>query len=105
MQRHAELGFQILRDIDFLVDALPIVRHHHERFDGKGYPDGLSGDAIPLGARIFCIADTLDAMTADRPYRAALSMPDAIEEVHRCRGTQFDPAVVDAFETVADQLR
>ncbi len=104
MQRHAEVGFQILRDIDFLVDALPIVRHHHERFDGRGYPHGLVGEAVPLGARIFAIADTLDAMTADRPYRAALPMEVAVEEIRRGRGTQFDPVVVDAFLSVAHNL-
>jgi putative nucleotidyltransferase with HDIG domain len=104
MQRHAEVGFQILRDIEFLVDALPIVRHHHERFDGKGYPSELRGDAIPLGARIFCVADTIDAMTSDRPYRAALPMERAIEEVRSKSGTQFDPQIAEVFLTVAPQL-
>jgi putative nucleotidyltransferase with HDIG domain len=104
MRRHPEIGFEMLRNIDFLVAALPIVRHHHERFDGGGYPDGLAGEAIPLGARIFAIADSLDAMTADRPYRRGLSPDAAIDEVKGQSGSQFDPVVVDAFLTVVPRL-
>ena len=101
MKRHPEHGARIISQIPFLEDVSRIVRHHHERWDGKGYPDGLAGEAIPFGARIFAVADSFDAMTSDRPYRRALSVEDARAEVDRCRGTQFDPAVVDAFGRVA----
>jgi HD-GYP domain-containing protein (c-di-GMP phosphodiesterase class II) len=77
--------------------GLGVVRHHHERWDGAGYPDRLGGDEIPLAARIFAVADTLDAMTTDRPYRAALSWSDAVDEIVAQSGRQFDPRVVDAF--------
>jgi HD-GYP domain-containing protein (c-di-GMP phosphodiesterase class II) len=97
MKRHPEHGARIISQIPFLEDVSRIVRHHHERWDGKGYPDGIVGAAIPLGARIFAVADSFDAMTSDRPYRRAMSVKDARVEVARCRGTQFDPAIVDAF--------
>jgi putative nucleotidyltransferase with HDIG domain len=97
MRRHPEHGARIISQIPFLEDVSRIVRHHHERWDGKGYPDGIEGEAIPLGARIFAVADSFDAMTSDRPYRRAMSVKDARVEVARCRGTQFDPVVVDAF--------
>ena len=100
MKRHPEHGARIISQIPFLEDVSRIVRHHHERWDGKGYPDGLSGEAIPLGARIFAVADSFDAMTSDRPYRRAMSVADACAEVARCRGTQFDPSIVDAFARV-----
>jgi HD-GYP domain-containing protein (c-di-GMP phosphodiesterase class II) len=77
--------------------ACEYIRHHHERWDGDGYPDGLAGEQIPLGARIIAVADAFDAMTSDRPYRAALSRTAALEEVKRCAGAQFDPQVVEAF--------
>jgi HD-GYP domain-containing protein (c-di-GMP phosphodiesterase class II) len=77
------------------------VRSHHERFDGTGYPGGLSGEEIPLAARIFAIADSFDAMTSDRPYRSALSADEAVAEILAGSGTQFDPACVDAFEELA----
>ena len=76
---------------------MPIVRHHHERFDGKGYPDGLAGEEIPLEARIMSVVDVFDAMTHERSYRKALSREEAIAELERGAGTQFDPAVVKAF--------
>ena len=97
MKRHPEHGARIIAQIPFLEEVSRIVRHHHERWDGKGYPDGLAGEAIPLGARIFAVADSFDAMTSDRPYRRAMSVEDACAEVARCRGTQFDPTVVAAF--------
>lgn len=98
MQGHAALGAQILAGVKMLEgNGLPIVRHHHERWDGLGYPDGLGGDDIPLPARIFAVADALDAMTSDRPYRPAGSWDAALAEIERCSGAQFDPAVVDAF--------
>ena len=101
MRRHPEHGARIIARIPFLEDVSRIVRHHHERWDGKGYPDGLAGEAIPLGARVFAVADSFDAMTSDRPYRRAMSIADARHEVARCRGSQFDPQVVDAFLLVA----
>ena len=97
MKRHPEHGARIISQIPFLQDVSRIVRHHHERWDGKGYPDGIAGESIPLGARIFAVADSFDAMTSDRPYRRAMSVKDARVEVARCRGTQFDPEIVDAF--------
>jgi putative nucleotidyltransferase with HDIG domain len=100
MKRHPEHGARIISQIPFLEDVSRIVRHHHERWDGKGYPDGIAGEAIPLGARIFAVADSFDAMTSDRPYRRAMSVKDARVEVARCRGTQFDPDIVDAFVRV-----
>lgn len=97
MQSHAEKGYLMLKDIPFLKVAAEIVYSHQERYDGSGYPRGLKGEEIPLGARIFAIADTLDAMTSDRPYRRALPFEAAVAEIVRCSGTQFDPKVVDAF--------
>ena len=104
MRRHPELGYDILYGIAFLTDSLPIVRHHHERYDGEGYPDRLRGDAIPIGARIFAIADAFDAMTSDRHYRRALPLDQTVEELKRHSGTQFDPAVVEVLEDVAAHL-
>jgi len=78
-------------------EILQMVRHHHERYDGNGYPDGLSGEQIPLGARILAVADTYDAMVSQRPYRSAMSRKEALDEIRRCTGTQFDPVVVTAF--------
>jgi putative nucleotidyltransferase with HDIG domain len=97
MRRHPKIGHDMLREISFLSGASRIVMAHHERFDGKGYPRGLAADEIPLGARIFVLADTFDAMTSDRPYRAALSVDESREEIIRCSGTQFDPRCVQAF--------
>src|SRR3954470_14365304 len=97
MRRHPEFGARIVAGIPFLEDVASIVRHHHERWDGRGYPDGLAGDAIPLGARIFAVADSFDAMTSDRPYRRAMTIEEACAEVGRCRGTQFDPTVATQF--------
>ena len=100
MKQHPETGYRMLQHISFLGDSLEVVRCHQERWDGSGYPRGLSGHRIPLGARLFAVVDTLDAMTSDRPYRRALSLPEAREEIRRCAGTQFDPRVVDAFLAV-----
>ena len=100
--RHPEIGSEILRDVDFLGDAKLVVRHHHERWDGKGYPDGLAGDAIPLAARVFAVADTLDALTTIRPYRPASAWSVAREEIRAGAGTQFDPTVVAAFEQIPE---
>ena len=103
MKRHPEHGARIISQIPFLEDVSRIVRHHHERWDGRGYPDGIAGEAIPLGARIFAVADSFDAMTSDRPYRRAMSVDEARTEVARCRATQFDPNVADAFGRVPVQ--
>jgi putative nucleotidyltransferase with HDIG domain len=100
MKKHPQIGYDILRSIDFLIPAAEIVLAHQERWDGKGYPNGLEGPEIPAGARIFAVADTLDAMTSNRPYRKAQSFQAATDEIRRCSGTQFDPLVVEAFLTV-----
>ncbi|MEI6634855.1 MAG: HD domain-containing phosphohydrolase, partial [Chlamydiota bacterium] len=97
MRRHPEIGWNILRDIDFLEPALDVVLNHHEQWDGRGYPAGLKGESIPRGARIFLVVDALDTITTDRPYRAAVTFAEAFDELRRCRGTQFDPDVVDCF--------
>lgn len=97
MRRHPEIGADLVGEIPFLRSALPVVRHHHERWDGSGYPDGLRGPMIPLAARIFSIADVYDALISDRPYRPALSPSVAVAEIERASGSQFDPAVVAAF--------
>jgi diguanylate cyclase (GGDEF)-like protein len=97
MRTHPEVGRRMVEHIPFLAGAVPIVYHHHERWDGTGYPDGLRGEGIPLGARIFAVADALDAMTFDRPYSRAVTVEAAREEIARCSGTHFDPAVVSTF--------
>jgi len=97
MRKHCEIGHEMLSRIPFLRDVAEIVLAHQEFFDGTGYPRGLKGENIPLGARIFAVADTLDAMTSDRPYRSALPLETARNEIKRCSGTQFDPQVVDIF--------
>jgi diguanylate cyclase (GGDEF)-like protein len=102
VERHTVVGEQILSPVEFLSDVLPLVRSAHERFDGSGYPDGLAGDEIPLGARIVFACDTYDAMTTDRPYRAALPHEHAKAELRRVAGTQLDPAVVQALIEVLD---
>ena len=101
--RHPEAGAEILRDVDFLGEGKLVVRHHHERWDGSGYPDRLAGDAIPLPARVFAVADAFDALTTDRPYRRATRFSSAREEIRAHAGTQFDPEVVAAFETISDE--
>ncbi len=104
MRRHPKIGFDVIKDIPFLAGASEIVFNHHERFDGKGYPRGLTADEIPLGARIFSLADTFDAMTSDRPYRAAQTPEASREEILRCSGTQFDPRCVQAFLMSWDRI-
>ncbi len=103
MAQHPLIGAEIIRGIEFLTSAAEIVRHHHERWDGHGYPDGLAGEDIPLAARVFSVADVFDALTTDRPYRAASPLPTARAIIAAERGTQFDPAVVDAFESIDDE--
>jgi putative nucleotidyltransferase with HDIG domain len=100
MRRHPEIGYRMLQHIPFLQPALDIVLSHQERWDGSGYPRGLAGELIPLGARIFAVVDTFDAMTSDRPYRAALTISDARMEIDRCANSQFDPRVAAAFLSI-----
>jgi putative nucleotidyltransferase with HDIG domain len=102
MESHARIGYELVARIAFLAGAAEIVLTHQERYDGTGYPQGLVGDEIPLGARIFAVADTLDAMTSDRPYRRALPFSQAREEIGRESGHQFDPRVVQAFLSVRE---
>jgi putative nucleotidyltransferase with HDIG domain len=104
MREHCARGYQMLRKIAFLQEAAEIVYSHQEHYDGSGYPRGLKGDEIPLGARIFAVADTLDAITSDRPYRKADSFASARQEIKRCSGTQFDPRVVQVYLSMPDQL-
>ncbi len=103
MRKHCEIGYNMLIRIPFLRDAAEIVLAHQEFYDGSGYPRGLKNEQIPLGARIFTIADSLDAMISDRPYRKALPMSHACGEIRRCSGTQFDPSVVDVFMSIPEQ--
>ncbi|HEY4960144.1 MAG TPA: HD domain-containing phosphohydrolase [Candidatus Limnocylindrales bacterium] len=104
MREHALLGYQMLRKIPFLQEAAHIVWSHQERYDGSGYPRGLKGNQIPLGARIFAVADTFDAITSDRPYRAAQSISAARREIQKYAGLQFDPAVVETFISISEEL-
>ncbi|MFP5277506.1 MAG: HD domain-containing phosphohydrolase [Acidobacteriota bacterium] len=104
MREHCARGYHMLRKIPFLAGAAEIVFCHQEHYDGTGYPSGLRGREIPIGARIFAVADTLDAITSDRPYRKARSFDAAREEILRCSGTQFDPAVVETFLKIPNEL-
>jgi putative nucleotidyltransferase with HDIG domain len=103
MREHCERGYDVLRKIPFLAGAAEIVYCHQEYFDGGGYPNMLRGQEIPIGARIFSVADALDAITSDRPYRRARSFDEAREEIHRCSGKQFDPEVVKVFLKISTQ--
>ena len=102
MRRHPVIGEDIVRGIDFLAGARQVVRSHHERWDGAGYPDRLAGADIPLAARVFAVADTFDALTSDRPYRAASSFREARRVIAAAAGTQFDPTVAAAFDDITD---
>jgi putative nucleotidyltransferase with HDIG domain len=104
MKRHPEMGYQMLKHIRFLAPALDIVYCHQERWDGSGYPRGLAGTSIPLGARIFAAVDTFDAMTSDRPYRAAMTIQAARDEIRRFSGIQFDPAIAAAFLSIDEAV-
>jgi putative nucleotidyltransferase with HDIG domain len=97
MRRHPEIGARILTGIPHLVEAREILLSHHERWDGEGYPRGLQGEQIPLGARIFAVADTFDVMTSGRPYRPPVPLEEVMREVHRCSATQFDPGIAELF--------
>ena len=104
MKEHCYLGYKLVQKVPVLQEAAEIVYSHQERFDGTGYPRHLKGEAIPLGARIFSVADTLDAIMSDRPYRSAQSLQAARAEIKRCSGTQFDPEVVAAFLEMPDSI-
>jgi HD-GYP domain-containing protein (c-di-GMP phosphodiesterase class II) len=97
IRKHPIVGHQIVQGIKFLERPASLIKWHHERFDGKGYPNGLKGRDIPLEARLFAIVDTYDALTSDRPYRKAFSSEAAETEIKRCSGTQFDPDLVQVF--------
>ena len=100
IESHPQAGVDILSPIEFVDDVKRVILHHHERWDGRGYPEGLAGEAIPLGARVLGVVDAFRSMTSERPYRPAMSLAAAIREVKRCSGTQFDPTVVKAFLNV-----
>jgi HD-GYP domain-containing protein (c-di-GMP phosphodiesterase class II) len=100
IEKHPVYGSKIVEKVDFLKTIGSLTFHHHERWDGKGYPDKLKGEQIPMGARILCVADTFDAMTSSRSYRSALPEEVAVEEIKRCSGSQFDPRIVKAFLNV-----
>ena len=97
IQEHPLIGVKIVEGIDFFKDKAPIIRHHHEHFNGDGYPDGLAGEAIPLGARIIAVPDAFDAMSSMRPHRNAMALEEVLLELQRHRGKQFDPEVLDIF--------
>ncbi|MCX6345599.1 MAG: HD-GYP domain-containing protein [Armatimonadetes bacterium] len=99
MKLHSTIAIGILEKVEGLRDSVPLVRHHHERYDGKGYPDGLAAHAIPLGSRIISVAEAFDILTSDVPWRDAMDQESALAEIEVCAGTQFDPVVVAAFKT------
>ena len=105
VKQHAVIGADVLAAIAFPFPLTLIVRHHHENWDGSGYPDQLCGDAIPVGARVLSVVDCYDALTSDRPYRDALSHGSALAMIHERRGTMYDPAIVDAFLRIVQRLR
>ncbi|MDD5746826.1 MAG: HD-GYP domain-containing protein, partial [Candidatus Omnitrophica bacterium] len=104
IKKHPEIGKTILEPVACLADKIPLIYHHHERVDGKGYPVGLEGDAIPLGARILAVADAYQAMTSDRPYRLALPIQTAMAELEINKGKQFDEKIVDVFIRVLKRM-
>lgn len=104
MRTHPLIGYQMVGGIPFLKPAAEVIRYHHEMFDGSGYPEGLRGERIPISARVFSIVDAFDAMTTDRPYRAALSLDHAAGEFDKMAGTQFDPEIVRVFVPMCERL-
>jgi len=104
MRHHPVHGASMLSQVSAAEGAVPLIRHHHEHFNGSGYPDGVAGDAIPIGARVLAVTDAFDAMTSDRPYRTAMSVGEAVAELRRCSGTQFDEVVVEAFVRVLGRI-
>lgn len=106
MRKHPEAGYRIVKRIGFLKDAAEIVYAHHEQFDGSGYPRGLKGESIPLGARMFMVADVYDALTSERPYRSSMTYEEAVAEIRSLSGSHFDPVIVDIFMAISpDQLQ
>lgn len=105
MKRHPLIGAELIENIPFLVQAIPVIRHHHERWDGLGYPDGLAGEEIPIEARIVAVADALDAMTTVRIYHGARTPEQAHEEILRCSGNRYDPQVVEALKGVWKEIK
>jgi HD-GYP domain-containing protein (c-di-GMP phosphodiesterase class II) len=103
IRKHPEWGWMALRNVDGFKEAALLVLHHHERLDGNGYPGRLKGIEIPLGSRLISVADAYDALTTDRPYRTARIRNEALLELHRCSGTQFDPEVLNAFSAVLEK--
>lgn len=103
IKSHPSIGAQILSEVKSLKDIIPIIYHHHERYDGNGYIEGLREGQVPIGARIIAVADAFEAMTSDRPYRRALSIDEAIAELRTCSGTQFDPKIVEVFVNILKQ--
>jgi putative two-component system response regulator len=97
IQEHPLIGVKIIEGLDFFKDKIPMIRHHHEHYDGSGYPDGLLGAAIPLEARIIAVPDAFDAMTSARPHRGMMPLQDVLMELEKCKGTQFDPKVLEIF--------
>ncbi|MBI2843064.1 MAG: HD-GYP domain-containing protein [Armatimonadetes bacterium] len=103
MRQHSLIAARILDKVSGLRGAVPLIRHHHERYDGNGYPDGLAGENIPIGARIIAVAEAYDILTSDVPWRNALPKEVGIREIERCSGTQFDPKVVNALQAVLSE--
>jgi putative nucleotidyltransferase with HDIG domain len=103
IRNHVNVGAQMLQALGEMHPIVPLIRHHHEAWDGSGYPDGLSGTRIPVMSRILSVADTYDAMTSNRPYRQAMSGSEAIEELRRCAGSHFDPNIVEVFLKILDE--
>jgi HD-GYP domain-containing protein (c-di-GMP phosphodiesterase class II) len=101
--QHPVVGAEIIHEIEFLAQPMEVVRHHLERWDGSGYPDGLAGEEIPLSARVFAVADVLDALTSDRPYRAPSALHEARQMIVAESGTHFDPRVIEAFNSIPDE--
>ena len=104
IREHPKIGAKLLFRVTALREAIPYVLYHHERWDGTGYPSGKAGEEIPVEARVLAIADAFDAMTSDRPYRSALSREEALAEVERCAGTQFDPKIARVFLEVFGEI-
>lgn len=107
IKRHPQIGAEIVAPVMGAVgngEMIQVILHHHERFDGRGYPAGLKGDKIPLGARIIAVADSLSAMLQNRPYRKAMTFAQAVSEIVVCSGTQFDPRIVEAFLAIKDDI-
>jgi HD-GYP domain-containing protein (c-di-GMP phosphodiesterase class II) len=100
IRRHPVLGSELVSDVEFLADIVPVIRHHHERFDGAGYPDGLAGVDIPLLARLMAVADSYDAMTSNRAYRPAMTQEQALVEIERVAGTQLDQQIALQFTSM-----